>query len=289
MKKVLTSTGCITNMSASVETMIMKGLFPEADKERVAGYAGERGSFCHDGALQYFAGQRIERFVPYRSRVNLLTDLHNGRIDYGVIPLEYTGQGCCFAAWEDVGAARVYAIGEGEVSFSQVHVYRPACMAPGPVHTVYIPVEAQAMEWLPADRLLQLRYTASLQEAVEGACSDEGCAVLTHGLGARIYHLEPVECLPRHCSQGVQKFTVLSKTCPAVTASALLICRIMLKAGETIFDAAGRLEAAGLQLVRIDTKFQESGTVLFVTVRCRDGQGGIPEVLKKEKILGVLP
>ena len=114
-------TGIVNKLNISIESLyknneyvlaqIEEGINCEEISSPIVGYQGVPGAYGEQAAYSYFKGEWQE-LIPHEAFEDVIEALEEGRIDYGVLPIENSSAGEILDTYDFMRSKEIYIVGE---------------------------------------------------------------------------------------------------------------------------------------------------------------------------------
>jgi chorismate mutase / prephenate dehydratase len=150
------------------------------------GYFGPRATFTHQAALQHFGG--AANYVAARSVADVFDDVEQGRVDYGVVPVENSTEGAVNVTLDRLIDSTVLICGELYLTIAQHLLSAARDLSEVKTIASHPQALAQCRHWL-AQHLAEVptQEVISTAAAAELAAGDVTVAAIASELAARLY------------------------------------------------------------------------------------------------------
>ena len=250
-------------------------------------FLGPNGTFSQEASSKHF-GHAVET-VPMGSIKQVFTEVENGSVDYGVVPIENSTEGV-ISYTLDVFMHSPLKI-SGEVSLRIHQNLMTASKDWKQVKTVYSHQQslAQCREWLVANLPNAEQVPVSSNtEAARRAKEDPSAAAIGGVLAAKIYGLDIAKANIEDNSDNTTRFLVIGKQDVPVSGDdkTTLMISAKNKSG-ALYHLLAPLAENGLDMSRIESRPSQNANWEYYFFMDIDGHKDDPKVTKALKELSL--
>lgn len=174
------------------------------------GYLGKKGSFSHIATKEYFDKEEL---VCHNTFEEIFIGVKEGKIKYGVLPIENTSTGSIIEVYDLLRKYRLSIVGEKKININH-HLMAKKGVKLSDIKTVYSHPQAikQSKEFLKHFSWQLINKENTSESAYKVSKSDrKDIAAIGSFEAAKIYNLEILKDNINHNSQNITRFIVVSK------------------------------------------------------------------------------
>lgn len=222
----------------------------------IVGYQGVPGAYGEEAAHTYFKGKA--EFVPHDAFEDVIEALEEGRIDYGVLPIENSSAGEVLDTYDLIKSNSLYIVGEQVISIRHNLLGVPGSQIED-ITEVYSHPQglSQSKTFIKAyDKMRQIPYvnTATACQYV-AQMNDKTKAAIGSKRAGKLYHLEVLAKDIQFNKNNFTRFIVLAKQMEINDASnKISIVFTTTHVSGSLYTILGHFAYNGLNLLKIQSR-----------------------------------
>ena len=181
-------------------------------------FIGEYGAYSHKAGLAYFGDDLIP--VPMKGFREIFAAVNDGRVTYGMIPLENSLSGSIHENYDLLQEYDVKIIGDITIRIQHALIARPG-VTKADIHTVLAPPPALAqcrnyLDQYPEMKAQAHTATSAAVKAVKEG-EDNGYAAIASAMAAEYFGMEVLEESIEDNPRNYTRFAVIARECTEQT------------------------------------------------------------------------
>jgi chorismate mutase/prephenate dehydratase len=263
------------------------------------GFLGPEGTFSEQAVLKHF-GHGVRR-LPLTSIEEVFQEVEAGHADFGVVPIENSGEGAVHSTLDMFFASRLKICGEIELRVHQYLLSRTGRMRD--IERVYSHPQslAQCRTWLRSHlpKAERIAVTSNAEAARRARNADDAAAIAGEA-AAHVYELKVVKGPIEDRADNTTRFVVIGRELFAPSGrdkTSLLVA-----AGDrpgTLFSLLEPLAKRGINMTKIESRPSRQGkwqNAFFIDIEGHVEDAGLRQLLRdlgpfaaQVKVLGSYP